>query len=202
MVLYDKINYRLRKNIKMKKYLSIIVLLGLFLIGCSEQMSVNTPISTNTNEPNWIALPKADGMQINNVSYTSKNIVGEKGGIIPLNFRYKGGPFGAVVIKSSLVFPEQSFLGEQTFTVDINDEKCLAQFGPHFIFNTKLSFNISFSGVDLSGVKPSALKFAYLAEDGSVQYAENDGVTVDYSTGTIEVTNAKIPHFSRYGFIN
>ena len=35
-----------------------------------------------------------------------------------------------------------------------------------------------------------------------VEYAVNDGIVVDLSTGTLQVINAKIPHFSRYGFIN
>ena len=49
----------------MKRYLSLIVLLSLFVIGCSEQMSVNSPVNTITSEPNWIALPQAEGMQYN-----------------------------------------------------------------------------------------------------------------------------------------
>ncbi len=57
-----KNNYE--RNKKMKKYISIIVLLSLFVIGCSEQTSINSPVNDlNTNEPNWIALPQAVGLQ-------------------------------------------------------------------------------------------------------------------------------------------
>ena len=50
----------------MKKYISIIVLLSLFVIGCSEQTSINSPVNNvNTNEPNWIALPQAEGLSVN-----------------------------------------------------------------------------------------------------------------------------------------
>ena len=58
----------------MKKYISIIVLLSLFVIGCSEQTSINSQANNvNTNEPNWIALPQAEGMQFRNEFYVFKD---------------------------------------------------------------------------------------------------------------------------------
>jgi hypothetical protein len=70
------------------------------------------------------------------------------------------------------------------------------------VFNIPLSFTIRYIGIDLSKINPATVKFAYIASDGSLEYAVNDGIVIDLSTGTLQVINAKIPHFSRYGFIN
>ena len=185
----------------MKKYLSIIVLLSLFVIGCSEQMSVNSPVNTNTSEPNWIALPSAEGMQMNKTFTTSKAIDGAKGGMIDLNTSYNGGLFGTITLTSSLVFPKGSHSGLVTFTVSHDDKSCVSSFGPSYIFNKELILNIKYTGLDLSGTNPAQVKFAYLAADGSVVEALNDGIILDRQTGTLQVIKAKLRHFSRYGFV-
>ena len=79
---------------------------------------------------------------------------------------------------------------------------CVSTFGPSYVFNLSLTLNITYTGVNLSGINPSTVKFAYLATDGSVKYAANDGIVVDLATGKLQVVNAVIPHFSRYGFVN
>ena len=64
----------------MKKYISIMVLLSLFVIGCSEQTSINAPVKNlNTTEPNWIALPQAEGMHVEKISTSTKTINGTNG---------------------------------------------------------------------------------------------------------------------------
>lgn len=187
----------------MKKYLAIIVLLSLIVIGCSEQASINTPVTANTNEPNWIALPKAEGMQVNKVISTSKKIVHKDGGTISLSTSYQGGTYGTVTVSSTLYFPKLCFPGKEgVYTVSHDDAYCVSTFGPSTVFNKVLTFNITYTGVNLSGINASTVKFAYLAADGTLQYAQNQGITVNTSTGTISVKNAIIPHFSRYGFVN
>ncbi len=48
----------------MRRYIFLFAMLSLFVIGCSEQSSVIAPVNNvNANEPNWIALPQAEGMQ-------------------------------------------------------------------------------------------------------------------------------------------
>ena len=189
----------------MKKYISIAVLLAVFLIGCSEKASINEPIvnSNPTSEPNWIALPQANGMQVNQAVSTSQKIVGKDGGSIILNNSYSGGSFGKVTLTSCLTFPKLAFPGkDKTFTVSHDDSYCVSTFGPSIVFDRSLTFNITYTGIDLNRIDPSNVKFAYLSADGSVQYAENDGIKIDLSTGTLCVVNAIIPHFSRYGFVN
>ena len=187
----------------MKKILSVAAVLMVLFVGCSEQMSVNSPVGkVNTEEPNWIALPQAEGMQVNEIVSILKTIDGSKGGSIELNNIYWGGTFGTVTLTSSLAFPKDSHKGKVTFTVSHDDVTCVSTFGPSYTFQKNLILNVKYTGVNLTGINPSTVKFAYLASDGSVQIAQHEGITVDASTGTLSVKNAKIPHFSRYGFVN
>ena len=46
----------------MRRYIFLFAMLSLFVVGCSEESSVLAPVNNvNTNEPNWIALPQAEG---------------------------------------------------------------------------------------------------------------------------------------------
>ena len=203
--MFQELNKKEKTNkgrITMRRSIYLFALLTLFVVGCSEQSSVIAPVNNvNTNEPNWIALPKAEGMQVNTVVSNSKIIDGTKGGIIALNNMYHSST-GDVVIKSDLRFPDRSFSGQVKFTVSHDDATCLSTYGPSYVFNKALIFNITYTGVDLSTVNPLTVKFAYISTKNSVEYAVNDGIVVDKTTGTLQVINAQIPHFSRYGFVN
>lgn len=190
-----------RITVRCSKYL--FALLTLFALGCSEQSNVLAPITNlSLKEPNWIALPQAEGMQVNAVVTTSRTIDGSKGGTIALNNSYSGGLFGTVTLTSSLLFPKGAHLGKVTFTVSHDDSYCVSTFGPSYKFSKDLTLNVKYTGVNLSGINSSTVKFAYLAADGSVEYALNDRIILNAATGTLQVINAKLPHFSRYGFVN
>ena len=119
-----------------------------------------------------------------------------------MNNSYSGGSFGTVTLTSSLVFPKGSHSGKVTFTVSHDDAACVSTFGPSYVFSKNLTLNIRYTGVNLNGINTSTVKFVYLAADGSVEYAINDGIIADRTTGTLQVINGRIPHFSRYGFVN
>jgi hypothetical protein len=188
----------------MKKYISIIVLLSLFVIGCSEQANINSPVNNvNTNEPNWIALPQAEGMQLNQEWKTSKRINGAQGGYLTNNVSYRGGISGTVTISAKLAFNQGAFAGNETITMTLSDQNTSAQFEPSRTgFARTVLYNVTYTGLNLSGLNPADIKFAYIAADGSTEYAQHDGITVNIATGTICVKNANLPHFSRYGFVN
>jgi len=191
------------KRIKaMHRYLYLLTLLMLFVIGCSEESSVLSPDSTiSTNEPNWIALPAPEGMQINSSFTESKWINGRYGGTISL-YRSYYNRYGNVIIDADITFPNYSFSGSKTISMTCDDQNCVTSFSPSMVFNKNANFTVIYSGVDLSDINPSNIKFAYIASDGSVQYAQHEGITINKYSGYLKVKNAKIPHFSRYGFVN
>jgi hypothetical protein len=182
-----------------------ITFLSIVLTGCSDQSNLTAPVNNvNKNEPNWIALPQAEGMQINKTHSTTESLDGKKSGNdLIVNTLYSGGPFGTVSVRATIVWPNKnSWSGVKTFTMTSDDASCVTTFGPSMVFNYAGVFNVTYTGVDLSSINLSTVKFAYLAADGSVQYAQHEGITVDLATGTLSVLKAKIPHFSRYGFVN
>ena len=186
----------------MKNYISIIALLSLFVIGCSEQTSINSPVNDlNTNEPNWIALPQAVGLQTEKISSSQKSINGTNGATWTWNTSYTG-TLGRVTISSTMIFLPNSFSGTKTITQKHDDATCVSTFSPSMVFNKPVLYTVTYTGVNLTGINPSTVQFAYLAADGSVQIASHEGISVDVPTGRLSVRNACAPHFSRYGFVN
>jgi hypothetical protein len=187
----------------MKQLISFLFLTLLLILGCNNESELTSPVENNTmQEPNWIALPQAEGIQVEAYFIKYQTIDGRKNTHFTMYGSYSGGPFGTVVIDADLFFPRLSFEGTQTFHMINDGGLCISTFGPSFEFNKVLTFNITYTGVDLTGINPSTVKFAYIAPDGSVQYAVNDGIIVDFATGKLQVLNAAISHFSRYGFVN
>ena len=140
----------------MKKYLSIIVLLSLFVIGCSEQTSINSPVNNvSTNEPNWIALPQAKGMQVNTSYTSSRNWDGKRAGIpVSINQSYSGGPFGTVRMSGSLSVEKNSYTGIRTISMTLETNSTVVTFGPAQFFLRPLSYNVTYTGMDLTGINP------------------------------------------------
>lgn len=197
-----------KRSNTLKRYIYLFALLTLLVVGCSEQSSVLSPNNNvNTNESNWISLPSinkdANGMSVMSmpIFQASKDIDGKKGGKIKINEKYAGGPFGEVNVQAELEFPKNAFSGTKYITMILDTEWGYATFSPYSIFDKDAIYNAEFIGLDLSGIDSTNVKFAYLAADGTVEYAVNDGITVDLSTGTLSVKNARIPHFSRYGWL-
>ena len=188
----------------MKKFMSLIVLLSLLVIGCSEQMSVNSPVESqlniSTNEPEWIQLPEAENLRLEKIFTITKNISGTKGAKWSWSSSYTA-ITGKVSISSALVVPVGAFSGTHTVTQSHNDSTCATTFGPSLVFLKPLTFTITYTGIDLSSYEATDIAFAYLNFDGRVQFAVNSGITVDKVKKILKVTNAIIPHFSRYGFI-
>jgi len=76
------------------------------------------------------------------------------------------------------------------------------EFAPTMVFYSDVYYNVTYSGLNLNGIDLSKIKFAYIGADGSIQIAEHEGITFNTATGMLSVKNARIPHFSRYGFVN
>jgi len=189
----------------MKKYISAIVFVSLFAVGCSEQTSVNSPVNKNTSEPNWVSLPNINaksGMSVMSmpIFQASALIDGEKGGKIKIDEKYDG-PNGEVKVKAELEFPKDAFVGSKYITMILDTQFGLATFSPHAYFDKDAIYNVEFVGLDLTGVNPKNVGFVYQAEDGSYEYIDYSKIEVDIKNGKLKVRDARLPHFSRYGFI-
>ena len=210
----------------MKTFLSIIVLLSLFVIGCSEQINVNSPELTSSDEPDWIMLPSSNrnisglskmGSVVNDeyennqaeeaeisggmTFEVTKFVDGRRGETLKIDTDYEDGPFGKVEIKAELKFPKDCFIGTKNITMQINSSFGTATFSPHATFEKCAVYNAEFKGLDLSGIAPGSIDFVYKSEKGKYEKIEESKIEVDLKEGKLKVKDAKLPHFSRYGFI-
>lgn len=189
----------------MKKILLTIATLLLVMIGCTDQSTINSPVDNNsqTEQFSMIALPSStSGMSVEVLMPQFKVINGSNGGTFTAYFGYQGGPFGYVKCYSQLTFMPGAFSGEKNISQTLDTDFASMAFGPSMQFNIPVSYTLYYSGLNLSNINPQTLKFVYIAPNGTYQNCEYDSITMDAATGTILVRNAKLNHFSRYGFVN
>ncbi len=192
---------------KIKFILFIILTIGLF--SCGDVVDFSNPVSDqNPNGMRWISLPllevqTPDGIYFEKVFYTvTKAINGKIGGELELKNSYKGGPLRNVKFEARLTFEENCFDGVRQISMSIQPEYGSAVFEPHGEFNKPAIYNVKFEGLDLKGVDPQNIRFVYMAEDGTYEYIAVDKIKVDVNKGLLQVINAQLPHFSRFGFVN
>jgi hypothetical protein len=186
----------------MKKILTTIALVILFIIGCKDS-TVNPESATqiNNGQKNWITLPKNAETAIEN-DYSASNIIdGSKGGEVKLNINYKTKSSVDIKIKAKIKVPKGSFEGEKNITMTINSGTGTVTFYPDpMTFNIPLAFSLDIQGLNLTGIDPSSIDFVCLDSDGTTQPVEYKNMKVKVDKGELEVDDALITHFSVYGW--
>ncbi|MBT8378908.1 MAG: hypothetical protein KJN64_06745 [Ignavibacteria bacterium] len=188
----------------MKSFYLICFATLLFFAGCDNGSELLTNVQdAQLEKPNWISLPDIGGMHIENSFTVTKRINGTQGGSLTMNESYAGGPFGNVTIDAELIFERGAFPGNKYISMTNDDLECTVTLEPSFDkFNDLVTYSVTYTGIDLTNIDPNNVKFAYIASNNALKYAQYDELNVDLSNGTIQVINALIPHFSRYGFVN
>ena len=185
----------------MKIWLTILVIFGSLLIGCSDSVVNPDNINQNDNQKSFITLPQKQTTAVESDYSASKVINGETGGSFELNIKYKSKASDNVKIKAEIVVPAGAYSGEQNITMVINSNDGTATFYPDAsTFNKSLIFNLDIQGLDLSGIDPNSIDFVSLSPDGSYQPVEYKKIKVKVNKGELGVDNALIPHFSIYGW--
>lgn len=184
----------------MKIILTILLLITLFLVGCSD-----TPVSPVKNENHsyqLIKLPKKSDLAIENSYSVTKSIDGEEGGIIRLNESYVAADGHTVYIYVKLTIRNNSFPGVVDITITADDEYAAVEFNPEMTFNVPLELNLTFQGLDLDslGLTTGDYDFVYIDDEGNVEVIGYNAIHVNEEWGKLWVTQADIPHFSRYAF--
>ncbi len=191
----------------MKAKLLAAVILSLIYFGCSDNItSVNTPNENNqTNfiqgtSMKWITVPYKGKLSAETDLTETSKINGKQGGELSLSKSFTGYNNTTITITSSLTVPGGAYNGVEWITQAVSSSFTASDFSPSMTFDEPLILNLKYTGLDLRGINPNTINFYYIAEDGTLQIAPNDGIIVNINTGTLEVKNAVIPHFSRYGF--
>lgn len=183
----------------MKYLISLLFLSLVFVFGCSENQ-IDVSKENQSAEKTVIKLPLKSGLNSEIFSVTQK-INGIFGGSIPYNHSYTSSNGNLVQVESVITFLPGSFLGSRNITVSLDGNIAALNFDPGMVFLLPATLNATISGLDLSAYTGSSnVDFYFIADNGALTQVNHDGVSVDNATGALSVTNAKINHFSRYGW--
>ncbi len=195
----------------MKKLLSTAVLLSLFVFGCSQDVGINNPVQQQQQQQvqqvqqqkSVIKLP-ADHQLLTETQLTiGKQIDGEVGGFIMGAKIIPGGNMRFNVMYAALYVPAGAFQGTKNINVRFDYSDASIDFNPTgTVFDKPLSLTFSVSGLDFSGINLDNVDFVYINNKGEYEKIEYSYISKDAATGTLKVFNAKLNHFSRYGFID
>lgn len=199
----------------MKLILTGLVALMLIFSACEKiDDPVSSPnefhkLSTNTigveanNNINFalVPLPPKSPIYLDSIFTVSKLINGLLGGVITLNKSYISNDGKLVTMLIDMVIPPLSFLGQKRITLTIDDSLAIMHCEPGMNFSLPVVVLQTFTGLDLETYNPADLDFAYIGYNNTYETIAYDQIIVSKSLGLVSVVNAKINHFSRYGWV-
>lgn len=183
----------------MKNIIAFLLASLLVLAGCTE----NQVTSSNETIPaakSTVELPQKSNLNTESINIASKTINGLLGGSIPYVYSYTASNGSTVRVAAEITFPAGAFVGLKTISIQLDENEAAFKFDPSMVFLLPLKFNAIVTGLDLSNVNSSNLDFCYFHDNGSMTPVSHEGVNLHAATGTLTVKNAKINHFSRYGW--
>ena len=189
-------------------------MLSLFVLGCSERTSINSPEnSVNTSEPidaQPILMQESYNNETSNSVnlpyelYVEKAINGAQGGSVELQGQYINAYGDIVTVNSKLSIPSNAFFGIKVISIRTDSYSPVLSFQPNSFFNNKLTLDCKFVGMQLAryNLKSGRTDFVYMSDNNlTFEVVKTDGLSINLENNTAEVKGAKLEHFSRYGFI-
>jgi hypothetical protein len=186
----------------MNKFIFLFLLLGLLLFGCTQnEQPVISPQDQSTYS--IIQLPLSDNFTLEQLVSVVKNIDGSVGGIINLSHSYIDLSGNLVTMNAELRIPSGAFSDSINILMQIDDEYAAAHFEPAMTFNKDLEFDLEFTGLDVAGMGLTSgnVDFVFIDDNGNIELIDKNAIHVIKSQGMLLVKSARIPHFSRFGFI-
>lgn len=181
------------------KTLFTIFLAGIIFYGCSSNSPVNPEAGKNFSYQK-IKMPQPKDLRVETELVDQERIVGNLGGDLEIVGSYESID-GEVTVQAELIVPAGSYKGAKVLTLKHEGFYVDVELSPHMNFDSPVYLNVTMTGVDLSDISdPSELEFVYFAEDGSIEEVSYSSMTVDLENGVLQVVNAQLNHFSRYGW--
>jgi hypothetical protein len=173
--------------------LAVVVLVVLWQ-GCAPEFPSGPDITMQSqNVRTWIS----SGVQsIDKEAVVSELINGKSGGQINYNLALAN-----ITVNGSLTIPNNAFEGSLELSALFNSRTTTQIFGPSPLnFRKPLLLTLEYRGVNLSGINPNEIDFYYIGSDNQFYRAEYSSIVVDVSQGLLKVVDAKLNHFSRWGW--
>jgi hypothetical protein len=193
----------------MKTILIILLTTILLLWGCDNSSDLGVNISENDysisksteNKHEQIPLPDKSQLWMDSVFTVSKEIDGSLGGRIIMEKYYLAEDGDSIIIYADLRIPEGAFQGTKIITMTADDEFAAIHFYPEMVFADTLRLFQHFVGLHLENYSSGTLDFVFIQDDGSFELIKKNGLQVVKPHGIVRVQNAKLLHFSKYGWI-
>lgn len=162
----------------------------------TDKENIKHELSREVNDdPIWITLPNITEVSV------SKMVNGADETLLDLNTSIHGGVFKNIQINATLRFKGGAFEGSRFVTIAISSEFGTATFSSSGSFDIPAIYNATIMGLDLSGIVPSDISFVYMAKDGKYYSIDVQHILVEPQSGKLQLINAELPHFSRYGWM-
>jgi hypothetical protein len=190
----------------MKNTLVLFSLIGIIFFGCSDN-SDNTDISAPTSINNLTKDQSfTSDQEIESTSHIlsiTKLIDGEVGGELSIDTIYINYQGRQIDVFANLKIKKSAFQGLTLITMMLNPEAAKVKFFPDLIFTNDVKLSVTYTGIDLEALGYTTsghYDFVYFGK-GGVETTLNDESKVDMDKQEIKVKNAKLEHFSRYGWL-
>jgi len=194
----------------MKSIFLLITFLLLTSWGCSENNPLSEPVNqTNlsvaqsiTAEPNWIKLPAPKYQSLNKIFKKTKLIKANKDCYMGIEKDYDDADGNRIRVEVNMKFLAGTLNEDTEITMKVNSKTGVLTFSPHMEFNKNAKLTFLVIAPQFKGIEAEDVSFRYLAPDGSYEYVDVKRIVVDSKKGKLKVVKAKVPHFSRYGFVH
>jgi hypothetical protein len=148
-----------------------------------------------------IILPERAPLFQDSVYTINKEINGDAGGSISYSNYFISAEGDSISFEFDIDFPESSFVGNENITVTLDNEYAALHFYPHLIFNKDVKLTQQFKGLNLDGMSNQTIDFVFMDDNGNVEVVRKNGIQVIVPQRLVRVMNAKLKHFSRYGWV-
>ena len=192
----------------MKRLLALFAF-GILFYACSENTNLvdpnqhNSLTSQSKTTLSWLSSHMSKGSDFIGLDQaTGEQVIDlTVGGDVTANFVSTD---GKKTISATLHVPAGALANTPSlrFYMLVDNDKLSIQFQPHpTFFDIPLTLDLTYTGIDLTGVSPTGIYFAYLDDPNTGFIIDSDHITIDKGTGTISISGGEIPHFSEYGFV-
>ncbi len=199
----------------MKTKLLIVLFLGSVFFGCSNEDSLVSPVSNaeieSLNKLTLIPPPKYDDkgeirivpryLKVKKKLAKTYTFNGAEGGKIIQKFTWYT-VFDTLKLEAYLTIPAGAYEGDLTFEIVFDPNEISMELHPTpFDFDIPVQLDLKYKGISKKiDIDANNLTFEYFNPDGTYEPVEYEEISWDEDERELKVKDAKLHHFSRYGW--
>jgi len=182
-----------------KNYIGLVIIFIMVLSGCTEDNFVENPITAELEGKSLINLPRSIQAEVGVVFSASSIIHGCKGGSVIIDTNYQSST-GPMKIFAEIKFKANAFIGSKLVTMMIDNVSGMVSFDPPSVFYRPANLDMKFAGLNLDKMDEDNIRFVYINPNGTFEPVFYKDIIINISGNNLEIKDAEINHFSRYGW--